>query len=79
MPESETDSCLFRSFELSCSENDSWGCAMQGQSFETGEGTAADNAKARQSYEKACALVDGNEGFPACRFALSNLDDLGQR
>lgn len=76
-PLAQVESCLLRSFDLACTEADSWGCAMLGQAHELGQGTLADPGLARDAYRRACALVDDPE-FSSCAFsrrALATLSD----
>ncbi|WP_022704582.1 SEL1-like repeat protein [Pseudorhodobacter ferrugineus] len=73
----DLNACLFRSFDLACSEGDSWGCAMSGQTYQLGEGVAADPARAKQLFQKACDLASSPK-FAACSFAQSRLNALAQ-
>lgn len=59
-------SCSFRSFRIACRGNDSWGCAMEGQSHFNGEGTRKQRSVARARFNKACRL---GPDFEACEFA----------
>jgi TPR repeat protein len=72
------EACLARSFETACRNNDPWGCAMTGQAFENGEGASRDLARARVSYEKACALSQ-DQGFAACVRAREGLKSLDRQ
>ncbi|MDO9418779.1 sel1 repeat family protein [Pararhizobium sp.] len=67
------NTCLFRSFDTACSNEDAWGCAMLGQSHQTGQGIAQNSAKARTAYEKACVI---SPDFPACDYAKSLMEEL---
>ncbi len=67
--------CLSETFASSCKEDDSWGCAMSGQSYANGEGVEADTARALVLFERACTLAS-NEDFPSCRFARARIDAL---
>jgi len=69
--------CLFRSFDQACSEGDSWGCAMSGQTYQLGEGVAADPARAKRLYQRACDLASSPK-FASCSFAQSRLNALAQ-
>lgn len=71
------ENCLYHSFRTACTDGDSWGCAMLGQTLEFGEGTAPDAASAQLHYTQACALA-GDEAFAACVFARKGLDRLAQ-
>lgn len=74
--------CLFRSFDISCSAGDAWGCSMLGQSFRLGEGVQTDRMQAAANYERACALHPGPEEerteYAPCRFARNGLEALKQ-
>jgi TPR repeat protein len=72
-PETEKETCEFRSFSIACRQGDAWGCAMLGQAYQHGEGTKRSVAKARGAYGKSCAIAPD---FEACKFAKSNLEDL---
>lgn len=74
-PGAGLNACLFRTFEQSCGAGDSWGCAMSGQTYQLGEGVAADPARAIRLFEKACALSNTPE-FAACVFAQERLQVL---
>lgn len=72
-PDEVRDACLFRTFQLACSEGDAWGCAMHGQSYQYGEGVASDTAKAAQFYRKSC---DIDPDFSACEYAQGQLREM---
>lgn len=65
--------CEFRSFTIGCEQGDAWGCAMLGQSYGNGEGTAKDPARARHFYDRSCEI---NPDFVACDFAKDGAKDL---
>jgi hypothetical protein len=72
-PEAEKESCQFRSFTVACREGDSWGCAMLGRSYHSGEGTRRSLPKARGAYAKTCRLAPD---FESCDFARENLQQM---
>ena len=67
--------CLFRTFAQACDAGDSWGCAMSGQTYQLGEGVAADPNRAAVLFEQACALASSPR-FAACKFAQDKLRAL---
>jgi len=74
-PDPARERCEARSFTIGCGENDAWGCAMLGQSYQKGEGLPADPLQARLMYAKSCAI---SPSFAACRFATRRMKDLPQ-
>ena len=74
-PEAVQESCQYRSFKIACEQDDAWGCAMLGQSYQYGEGTRGNAALARAAYEKSCRLAPD---FEACEFARPRLKDLAE-
>ncbi|HEX2555539.1 MAG TPA: SEL1-like repeat protein [Microvirga sp.] len=72
-PEHVQESCQYRSFKIACDEDDAWGCAMLGQSYQYGEGTRGNPALARAAYEKSCRLAPD---FEACEFIRPRLETL---
>ncbi len=74
-PDHVQESCQYRSFKIACEQDDAWGCAMLGQSYEYGEGTRGNAALARAAYEKSCRLAPD---FEACDFAKPRLEDLAK-
>jgi TPR repeat protein len=74
-PERVQESCQYRSFKIACEQDDAWGCAMLGQSYEYGEGTRGNAALARTAYAKSCRLAPD---FEACEFAKPRLDRLAK-
>ena len=73
----EKVSCLFDTFTLTCEAGDAWGCAMLGQAYHQGEGTAENTARAATLYARTCAMVSGPE-ISSCAFATRRLDQIGQ-
>lgn len=73
-------SCEHRGFALACAKEDSWGCAMLGQSLAAGEGTTPDPAAARRAWTRACTISEksGQPEFPACLFAKRGMEQLGR-
>ncbi|WP_141685259.1 tetratricopeptide repeat protein [Pseudoalteromonas luteoviolacea] len=59
-------SCAVKTFELSCSKNDAWGCTMFGAYLAQGKGVARDFDKALKVLEIGCQ--NGLED-PACQSA----------
>ena len=78
VPFEDKHDCLFRSFSLACHAANSWGCAMLGQAYENGEGTAVSTDLAITSYTAACTLSAPDTEFPACLFARARLDELAR-
>ena len=74
-PKRVRNGCLFRSFQAACLAGDAWGCTMYGQSYENGEGVAANSAKAAEFYRKSCKI---SPDFAACDYAKSQLQDMGR-
>ena len=74
-PEGVRNTCLFRSFQVACLAGDAWGCTMYGQSYENGEGVAADSAKAAEAYRKSCQI---SADFAACDYAKAQLKAMGR-
>jgi TPR repeat protein len=70
----ERDACLLRTFEISCSAEDPWGCTMLGQAYQYGEGTLVDTVKARTFYERSCEY---EPDFAACDYAKNLMSELG--
>lgn len=68
--------CLFRSFQVACDGDDSWGCAMLGQAHQYGEGTLALPKLAMAAYTRACDLAAPDLDFPACSFARDAMAGL---
>lgn len=66
--------CEHRSFALACSHDDSWGCAMLGQSWRLGEGAPANPVEAIRAYSRACELAPS---FVACDFAKDGMNEMG--
>jgi hypothetical protein len=73
VPEAARDACQFRSFRIACREDDAWGCAMLGQSYQLGEGVARSTGLARGAFRKSCRL---SPRFEACTFARDGLREL---
>ncbi len=65
--------CLLRTFAVTCGKDDAWGCTMLGQSYQYGEGAAADMLAAKRFYEKSCFIA---EDFAACDFARRQMKDF---
>ncbi|MGB1235784.1 MAG: hypothetical protein ACPG5U_08630 [Planktomarina sp.] len=65
--------CLTRTFEGSCHDDDAWGCAMYAQALMNGQGTKQDTDQAQSIVRKACRLstneVDKGTISAPCRFA----------
>ena len=72
-PDAAKAVCEFRSFTTSCGPGDPWGCAMLGQAYELGEGTARDAGEARRLYRRTC---DAAPTFAACDFARDRLKEM---
>jgi TPR repeat protein len=70
-PEEKRNSCLMRTFQLSCGKGDSWGCAMLGQAWQIGEGAQANTEKAKAAFNRACELAPD---FASCEFANSMME-----
>ena len=66
--------CLMRTFQLSSDKEDSWGCAMLGQAWLTGEGAEANAEKASAALKRACDLAPD---FASCEFANSMMEVSG--
>ena len=64
----ETDACLTRTFTHMCAEDDAWGCFMVGQSYEYGEGVAADEAESKRFYRMACDISPDSGACTPWRF-----------
>jgi TPR repeat protein len=67
------NACQFRSFKIACRENDAWGCAMLGQSYQYGEGVTRSASMARSAFRKSCRLAPD---FEACSFARDGIREL---
>jgi hypothetical protein len=72
--EEKLNGCLMRTFRLSCDKEDSWGCAMLGQAWLTGEGAQANSENANAAFKRACDLAPD---FASCEFANSMLEMSG--
>ncbi len=59
-------SCVNRTFEAMCRQDDPWACTMWGSSLVRGLGMAPDIARAREVLPKGCRL---SEDDPACMAA----------
>ena len=79
-PREENASCLYRTFAAACAADDAWGCAMSGQTYALGEGTARDPEAAARLYRRACTLSgegpDEESVKAPCRFARGLLAAL---
>jgi hypothetical protein len=72
------EACTFRSFDIACRQEDSWGCFMHGQAAASGEGVKRDIGRARDSFARACAAT-GGRGVAGCASANEALEDLKRR
>ncbi len=68
-----TRDCVHRTFQLSCGQDDPWGCTMLGVTFQQGEGVAVDAAQAKTAYDRSCALAPD---FDACAAARALAEQL---
>jgi TPR repeat protein len=71
--DAERESCLFRTFEVACGEEDAWGCAMLGQAYHRGEGVPADADSALRHYRQSCEI---SPDFAACQFAEGGIYEI---
>ncbi len=69
-PDGASERCQHRSFKIACEQRDPWGCAMLGQSYRLGEGTAENPIAARSAYQQSCKL---SPDFEACSFSREGL------
>lgn len=71
--ESVKNACQFRSFRIACRQDDAWGCAMLGQSYQYGEGVTRSGPQARSAFRKSCRLAPN---FEACSFSKDGIREL---
>jgi hypothetical protein len=71
--ESVKGACQFRSFRIACRQDDAWGCAMLGQSYQYGEGVTRSARLARSAFRKSCRLAPN---FEACDFSKEGIGEL---
>lgn len=66
--------CAADTFEKTCAREDSWGCAMYGESWALGLGRPENVEEALKYFQKACAKF-GNDS-PACQSARKSEEIL---
>ncbi|MDO5630829.1 MAG: hypothetical protein Q4G22_03220 [Paracoccus sp. (in: a-proteobacteria)] len=75
-------SCLMRTFSIACSADNAWGCSMEGQAFQLGEGHPVDLKKATARFLRACSISATPEGedteVAPCRFARQRLELIAE-
>lgn len=74
-PKPKVLDCALRTFELTCNNQDPWGCLMRGVTLTQHPDLATDPVQAPQSLFKSCSWGDTH---PACQSALGLLHSMGQ-
>ncbi len=67
------ESCSYKTFKLTCKNNDEWGCTMLGLSLYKGLDTTKDHKEALKVLHKSCEIDEEHE---ACGYARSMIKNI---